>query len=61
MIKSQRNHSKPPLIVSGKTDMRKTKLEPMVENKKPSIYANVPSRVFDIRKKDQEPLKEIVV
>ena len=44
------------MIVSGKIDMRKTKLEPMVENKRSSLYSNVPSRVYDIKKKDSEPL-----
>jgi hypothetical protein len=61
VVKSGRSRSKPPLIVSGKIDMRKTKLEPMVENKRPNLYSNVPSRVYEIRKRDSEPLSEIVI
>jgi hypothetical protein len=52
------------MVVSGKIDMRKTKVEPLVENRKSNpLYSNVPSRVYDVKKKEseKEPLAEIIM
>ena len=60
LIKSQRSKGKPPMIVCSRiSDQKKREREePVFQLKKNPLYANVPSRVYEIKPKKEEPSLE---